>query len=102
MRTVEPTLRSAATFRQGWGTFDNLVTALQLTGTLAGSNGGKVGYAFAYGVQGQDGPFHHARFYQPAAAWDQSAPIGSPGYNLGIYEDATSNSLRTGRFQFRL
>lgn len=68
MRTLEPTADRRASLLQGYGTFDRLSTTLRVTGTQ-----GRLGYAFAYGASGLDGPFRHQRIYQPSASVDASS-----------------------------
>lgn len=94
--TLDPTATPQASFSQGFGTFGRLATSMSATGTF-----GKLGYAFAYGTSGLDGPFHHDSFYQSGAAYDPSAPAGSNVYNLGIYEDDSGVASRAGLFKVR-
>jgi hypothetical protein len=82
MQTVEPTRTPQATLTQGFGTFQKLATTFVGTGTTPN---GRTGYALALGLQTIDGPYHQNQ-YQPGAAFDQSAPVGSPVYNLGSYK----------------
>jgi outer membrane cobalamin receptor len=70
METLEPTVNRSIDFSQSWGTWNKLATSLQLTGTQPG---GKLGYAFAFGTQGLDGPILHALMYQASASYDQYA-----------------------------
>lgn len=81
MQTIDPTPQQQFSITQGYGTFSKLVTTVTATGTV----GNRLGYALAYGTQGQAGPYYNDSFYQPAAAYDQAAPRGSAVYNLGIY-----------------
>jgi hypothetical protein len=86
MQTLAPTQEPEATVTQGYGTWDKLTSVLQATGT---TSGGKFGYALALGTSGQDGYFHNAYFYQPAAAYDPFAT--NPAVRrLGIYKDDTA------------
>ncbi len=48
--TLNPTTTNQATLMQGYGDLDHLMTGLAYTGTM-----GKVGFAFAYGIEGTDG-----------------------------------------------
>lgn len=81
-QTIDPTPDRRVVVNQGYGTFDKAATSVAITGPL-----GKLGYALAAGVASLDGPLKNLNMYQPAAAFDQSAPVGSPVYNLGIYQD---------------
>jgi outer membrane receptor protein involved in Fe transport len=96
METLNPTAQQHVTVSQGWGTFDKTATTLQATGTS-----GRVGYALAYGVAGLDGPIKHTSIYQPGAAFDQSAPAGSPVYDLGTYDDDASTDSHSGLAKLR-
>ena len=85
MQTLDPTQDREITFSQSYGTWDNLATALQVTGT---EPGGKLGYAFAFGTQGLDGPIKNDLMYQASAAFDQYAT--DPAVRaLGTYIDDT-------------
>lgn len=100
MQTLDPTVTPQVTFSQSYGTWDKLATSVQATGTAPG---GKIGYAFAVGSQGLDGPFHHDNFYQASAAFDQYAT--DPAVRaLGVYPDDTSftnkSALAKIRFNF--
>lgn len=97
MITLNPTPSLHASFKQGWGTFDKLASTLRATGPLTS----RLGFAVAAGVQSIDGPYKNAYFYQPSAAYDASAPVGSPVYNLGIYKDDTAVDNRGGLFKLR-
>ncbi|HTJ25961.1 MAG TPA: TonB-dependent receptor, partial [Candidatus Limnocylindria bacterium] len=96
METLNPTAQQHVTVDQGWGTFDKTMTTLQATGTS-----GRIGYAFAYGAAGLDGPIKHTSIYQPGAAFDQSAPVGSPVYDLGTYDDDASTDSHSGLLKLR-
>jgi outer membrane receptor for ferrienterochelin and colicin len=92
METLSPTNTPQASFSQSFGTFNKLSSAFQDTGSL---NSGKLGYAFAYGTQGLDGPFNHDVFYQASAAYDQYAT--DPNVRaLGVYQDDTSFVNKSG------
>ena len=92
METLSPTRTPATTYSQSYGTFDKLSSAIQSTGTFGS---GKLGYAFAYGTQGLDGPFNHDVFYQASAAFDQYATNPSTR-SLGVYQDDTSFVNKSG------
>lgn len=99
MQTLDPTLRPATTFTQGYGTWNNLTTSMTTTGT---AYGGKFGYAIALGTQASDGPFKHDSFYQASAAFDPFAT--DPAVRaLGVYSDDTSitnkSTLVKGKFK---
>lgn len=87
-QTLDPTPGVAATFAQGYGTFQQLSTSATSTGAA-----GHLGYAVALGVSSLNGPFRNATFYQPGAAFDQSV-LSGPVHDLGIYTD---NSLAVTR-----
>ena len=98
METLEPTLQPSMTFTQGYGSFSKLTSAMQATGTFPG---GKIAYALAFGTQGQDGVIHHARFFQPGAAFDQSS--ANPAIvALGVYQDDSAITSKGGLAKFRL
>ncbi|HLJ82897.1 MAG TPA: TonB-dependent receptor [Candidatus Eremiobacteraceae bacterium] len=96
METLSPTITPQASFSQSFGTFDKLSSAIQDTGSV---NGGKLGYAFAYGTQGLDGPFHHDVFYQASAAFDQYATDPAV-HATGMYQDDNSFINRSGLAKF--
>lgn len=100
MQTLDPTLKPVASFTQGFGTFNNLMTAVTAAGSTADQ---KFGYAAAFGTQSSDGPFKHDRFYQASAAFDPFATDPSVRA-LGVYEDDTSitnkSTLLKGRIKF--
>lgn len=98
MITLDPTPQRQFSMTQGYGSFSKLVTTASATGMITP----RFGYALAAGTQGIDGPYNHDSFYQPAAAYDQAAPVGSKVYNLGIYPYDTSVTNRGGlaKFQF--
>lgn len=90
LQTLEPTPERRATIAQGYGTFGKRASTLQATGTA-----GRLGYALAYGVAGQDGPIAHARTYQPGAAYDASA--SDPAVRgLAVYDDDSSALSHSG------
>ena len=97
MQTLNPTPEMHAQFKQGWGTFDKAVTSFNATGPITS----RLGFAVAAGVQSIDGPYKNSYFYQPAAAFDASAPVGSSVYNLGIYKDDTAVVNRGDMLKFR-
>jgi outer membrane receptor for ferrienterochelin and colicin len=97
MRTIDPTPDDQFNFTQGYGTYSKLVTTFSATGML----NPHLGYAVAAGTQGIDGPYPHDSFYQPAAAYDQAAPVGSAVYNLGVYPYDTSVVSRGALVKFR-
>ena len=90
MLTLEPTPQAEANFSQGWGTYSKLVTSLNGTGTIQQ----RLGYGFALGVQSIDGPYKNEFFFQPAAAFDPSAPAGTVAHDSGIYKDDTAVANR--------
>jgi outer membrane receptor protein involved in Fe transport len=100
MQTLSPTLHPTATFTQGYGTWNNLTTALTTTGS---TTGGKFGYAAAFGTQGQTGYFKHDNMYQASAAFDPYA-VDPAVRGLGVYSDDTSltnkSTLLKGRVNF--
>lgn len=100
METLDPTVTPQVTVSQSYGTWDKLATSVQATGT---EPGGKIGYAFAVGSQGLDGPFHHDDMYQASASFDQYA-TDKAVRALGIYHDDTSftnkSALAKIRFNF--
>ncbi|HKW44009.1 MAG TPA: TonB-dependent receptor plug domain-containing protein, partial [Candidatus Eremiobacteraceae bacterium] len=93
METLAPTRTAETSFSQSLGSFRKLASSLQGTGSF-GSDG-KVGYAFAYGTQGLDGPFKHDVFYQNSAAYDQYATDPTVR-QTGIYQDDTSFINKSG------
>ncbi len=93
--TLDPTPFSQTALTQGYGTFNQLSSSLRTTGTI-----GHLGYALAYGVDGLNGPFRNATFYQPGAAFDQSVQSG-PVHDLGIYTDSSSTSTQAGLVKLR-
>ena len=92
METLAPTRKPETAFSQSFGTFDKLSSAVQATGS---TTDGKIGYAFAYGTQGLDGPFRRDVFYQASAAYDQYATDPAVR-NLGVYNDDTSFVNKSG------
>ncbi|HEY9086472.1 MAG TPA: TonB-dependent receptor plug domain-containing protein [Candidatus Tyrphobacter sp.] len=69
MRTLDPTEQPSLRLLQGFGSYQRSTTALQATGN---DPSGRFTYAFAYGVEGQDGWIAHDRQYVPAASFDPS------------------------------
>jgi len=67
-QTIAPTRAFAASVSQIGGSDDRLGTNAQVTGTS-----GRLGYAAAAGVYGEDGPLHDATTYDPAVSWDPSS-----------------------------
>jgi outer membrane receptor protein involved in Fe transport len=96
METLAPTRTPENTFSQSYGTFYKMSSALQSTGTLGD---GKLGYAFAYGTQGLDGPFNHDVFYQASASFDQYA-VNPLTRQLGVYQDDNSFTNKSGLMKF--
>ncbi len=89
-RTLVPSAERRLALDEGWGTFGRSATTLAATGTA-----GRVGYAFAYGASGIDGPIRHQAMYQPAAAYDVSAT--SPAVRgIGTYDDDSSVAQHAG------
>ena len=70
-QTLEPTRQQQIVVTQGYGTWSNLTSSLQATGSLDGN--GRLGYGIALGVNSNYGPQHNLLLTQPAAAYDQSA-----------------------------
>lgn len=94
--TLDPTPERHVSFTQGYGSFEQLSSSLQATGTI-----GNLGYAIAYGTAGLDGPFRHAHMYQTGAAFDQSVEAG-PIHQLGVYPDDSSAQTRASLVKLRL
>jgi outer membrane cobalamin receptor len=92
METLAPTRTPETTFSQSFGTFSKLSSAIQSTGAFGS---GKLGYAFAYGTQGLDGPFNHDMFYQASASFDQYA-TNPATRQLGVYQDDNSFVNKSG------
>jgi len=67
-QTIAPTSAFAANVGQIYGSDDRLGTNAQVTGTA-----GRLGFAAAAGVYGEDGPIHDATTYDPAVSWDPSS-----------------------------
>ena len=84
-RTINPTLTPGATFTQGYGTFGQLSTNVNATGTT-----GKLGYAFAVGSEGVDAPYGPITRYQPRNAWDPTATDPSVAARDYVHFDAPS------------
>lgn len=98
MQTLDPTINRQITVSQSYGTWNNLSTSLQMTGTQPG---GKLGYAFAFGTQGLDGPIRNDMMYQASASFDQYAT--NPAVRaLGVYPDDTGfiNRSLLGKLRF--
>ncbi|HET9342667.1 MAG TPA: TonB-dependent receptor [Candidatus Eremiobacteraceae bacterium] len=97
METLDPTVTPQITVSQSWGTWDKLATSIQATGTQPG---GKLGYAFALGTQGLDGPIRNDSMYQASAAYDQYAT--DPAVRaLGVYVDDTGFINRSALAKLR-
>jgi outer membrane receptor for ferrienterochelin and colicin len=67
-QTIDPTRAFAANLSQIYGSDDRLGTSAQVTGTT-----GRLGFAAAAGVYGEDGPLHDATTDDPAVSWDPSS-----------------------------
>ncbi|MGC1380257.1 MAG: TonB-dependent receptor [Candidatus Baltobacteraceae bacterium] len=93
--TLDPTPTFQAAFTQGYGTFQQLSTSFRATGTYD-----HLGYALSYGVGYLNGSFRNATFYQPGAAFDQSA-LSGPVHDLGIYTTSSSAPARSGLVKLR-
>lgn len=89
-QTLDPTPAQQLSVMQGYGSFRNYVTALRATGTE-----NHLGYAAAYGVNHIDGPLANDYFYQPGAAYDQSATDPAVR-NLAVYKDDSTAVSRSG------
>ena len=98
MQTLEPTPDRQFTLTQGIGSYAKAATTFSATGQF----NPRLGYAMAAGAQSIDGPYNNAYFFQPGAAYDQAAPVGSPVYNMGIYKDDTTAVNRGGMVKLRL
>lgn len=98
METLDPTVNRQINFSQSYGTWSKLATSLQVTGTQPG---GKLGYAFALGAQGLDGPIRNNLMYQASAAYDQYATDPSVRA-LGVYADDTAfvNRSALGKLRY--
>ena len=94
-QTIDPAPQRRYTFSQGYGTFQKLATTASATGTA-----GRLGYALAYGVAGLDGPLRNTTFYQPGAAYDQSATNPATRV-LGTYTVDSAAVSRTGVMKLR-
>lgn len=95
-QTLDPTPDNRVAVSQGYGTWDKAATIVQATGTV-----NRFGYALSYGVNSSNGPLHAKYLFQPGAAFDQSAPLGSAVYNLGIYKQDAVQVERAGLFKLR-
>lgn len=82
MQTLEPTPKLQADISQGFGTFDKYVTTANITGPISK----RLGFALAAGTQYIDGPYKNLALNNPGAAFDPSAPVGSPVFGLGTYK----------------
>ncbi|MBV8728011.1 MAG: carboxypeptidase regulatory-like domain-containing protein, partial [Candidatus Eremiobacteraeota bacterium] len=98
MQTLEPTPDRQFTLTQGIGSYAKSATTFSATGQF----NSRLGYAVAAGSQSIDGPYNNAYFFQPGAAYDQAAPVGSAVYNMGIYKDDTAAVNRGGMLKLRL
>ncbi len=99
MQTLDPTPDRRENVEQGYGSFSRAATTLQATGT-----DGRLGYAFAYGVDTSDGPINNDVFNQPSAAFDQSVvrPGGDPAVRaLDDYRDDSLSVDRDGLLKLR-
>ena len=97
METLDPTVTPQINVSQSFGTWDKLATSIQATGTQPG---GKIGYAFAFGTQGLDGPIRNDLMYQASAAFDQYAT--DPAVRaLGTYVDDTGFINRSALAKLR-
>lgn len=89
-RTLLPTADSRVNADLGAGSYGRAATTLSATGTV-----GRLGYAFAYGTSGIDGPLRHATMYQPGAAYDVSAT--SPAVRaIATYDADSAVAQRSG------
>jgi len=94
-QTIDPTPDARLRVSQGYGSFDRALTDITATGTR-----GRFGYALAYGIGSLDGPFHHATFAQPGAAYDPSAT--DPAVRrLAAYQDDGTAVSRGAVFKLR-
>jgi hypothetical protein len=97
--TLDPTPDERISLSQGIGTFSKADSTVRATGTL-----GRLGYAFAYGVDSLDGPINNNNFYQPSAAYDQSTILSAanPAVRaLGFYKDDSLAVDRSGLLKLR-
>lgn len=94
-RTIDPTRTPQSVFSQGYGTFNRLATTVQTTGTA-----GRLGYAVAAGVSTLDGPLRNDTFFQPGAAYDQSATDPAV-HALGVYTDDSRTTTRSAVVKLR-
>lgn len=104
MQTLDPTVRPSLSFSQSYGTYNELATTLQATGTLPKgvlNFKGSFGYALALGIDGDAGQYRNSTAYSPFAAFDASAPAGSPSHDLGYTSVATGNLSRGSLFKLR-
>jgi len=87
LRTLQPTPDARVNLDLGYGSFGRSAANVTATGTA-----GRLGYAFAYGSSGLDGPIRHAHTYQPAAAFDVTATDPAV-HAIGVYDaDASADS----------
>lgn len=96
MRTLEPTAERRFTLEQGLGTWNASATTLRATGTA-----GRLGYVFGYGVTGVDGALRKGSPYEPGAAFDVSAPPGSPVHALAVYPQDAAAGGHSGLAKLR-
>ncbi|MDB5028984.1 MAG: Outer rane ferrienterochelin/colicin receptor, partial [Candidatus Eremiobacteraeota bacterium] len=96
MQTLDPTRTPQSAVILNYGTFNKTGAIVQRTGSA-----GRLGYAFAYGSQGLDGPYKHQRLYNFSAAQDPSGGPGSPGYQSGVYDFDSSSNSHTGFAKLR-
>jgi hypothetical protein len=100
MRTLVPTKTPVTSLLQGVGSDGRATTAATATGSTPN---GKFGYAFAYGIDGNNGPLGTQTIYSPAASWDPSsrapAIVGPATYALS---QGTNRRAILGRLSFAL
>ncbi len=86
LQTLEPTIRPSLFFSQSYGTYNELSSIFQATGTLPKgllNFKGRFGYAVAFGVDGEAGQYRNSTVYSPFVAFDASAPAGSLSHDIG-------------------
>lgn len=95
IRTIDPSAVPSFSFTQGYGTYNQLATIVQGTGTA-----GRFGYAAAAGVYGLDGPIRYSSTYAPVTSWD---PSSSAPAIVGAASYVTDSSAisRTGMAKLR-
>ena len=104
MQTLNPTLTPSVFFSQSYGTYNELATTFQATGTLPAGLlqfKGRFGYAIALGVDGDAGQYRSSVVYSPFAAFDASAPPGSPAHDIGIVPLGTGYLSRGSLFKLQ-